>query len=519
MAWVFVRLKWRLLANAGASGREEALGWLMRGLGILAAFVGASELATAPRHDGAGLIAVFVAVAVGWIMLPLLMGSDRTLSVDRIVSLPLSNRDLVVGLFAASLVGAPPVATLVFLSGAVVGYRHGAASVLAAADVLVMTALAIAAGRAVSAGLSAAVHSRRGRDVASVVLALVSAASYIAWRASAALASRVNHLHPSRLTDVLSWTPPGALARSLADVYAGAYPAATARLAYGAATLVVVGWVWAQALGRQLTNPAATEGRSGGGRRAVHALRLRPAGPAGAVWLKDLRYMWRAPVQRASIITGVVTSGFVLLPLLTGARHEDAFPYAGAPLAFFLMSNLSVNLFGVDGDGFGIYVATGVEPALLLRAKALAATTVVGAIAALACLAGAAVSGAWGELASGLLVTAAVILLTAGTGLVVSVRSPYPVAMSTPAFGRPRRPRGSGSAGVGVLAFVFEAVAVGVLALIFFAAKVAFGAGTLPGAVITFGCAIAIALGGLRVAAGHLGAHLPETLLALSARG
>ncbi|HEX5248822.1 MAG TPA: hypothetical protein VFW14_04070 [Gaiellales bacterium] len=518
MAWVFVRLKWRLLANAGATGREEALGWLMRGLGILVAFIGASDLATAPRHDGAGLIAVFVAVTVGWIMLPLLMGSDRTLSVDRVASLPLSKRDLVVGLFAASLVGAPPVATLVFLSGAVVGYRHGAATVLAAADVLVMTALAIAAGRAVSAGLSAAVHSRRGRDVASIVLALVSAASYIAWRASAALASRVNHLHPSRLTDVLSWTPPGALARSLADVYAGAYPAATARLAYGVATLVAVGWLWARALGRQLTNPAATEG-SGGGRRAVRLLRLRPAGPAGAVWLKDLRYMWRAPVQRASIITGVVTSGFVLLPLLTGARHEDAFPYAGAPLAFFLMSNLSVNLFGVDGEGFGIYVATGVEPALLLRAKALAATTVVGAIAALACLAGAAVSGAWGELASGLLVSAAVILLTAGTGLVVSVRSPYPVAMSAPAFGRPRRPRGSGSAGVGVLAFVFEGVAVGVLALIFFAAKVGFGAGTLPGGLIVLGCAIAIALGGLRLAAGHLGTHLPETLLALSARG
>lgn len=518
MAWVFVRLKWRLLANAGATGREEALGWLMRGLGIVAAFVGASDLATAPRHDGAGLIAVFVAVTVGWIMLPLLMGSDRTLSVDRVASLPLGTRDLVLGLFAASLVGAPPVATLVFLSGAVVGYRHGAATVLAAADVLVMTALAIASGRAVSAGLSAAVHSRRGRDVASIVLAVVSAASYIAWRASAALASQVNHLHPSGLTDVLSWTPPGALARSLADVYAGAYPAATARLAYGAAMLVVVAWLWAQALGRQLTNPAATEG-SGGGRRAVHLLRLRPAGPAGAVWLKDLRYMWRAPVQRASIITGVVTSGFVLLPLLTGARHEDAFPYAGAPLAFFLMSNLSVNLFGVDGEGFGIYVATGVEPALLLRAKALAATTVVGAIAALACLAGAAVSGAWGELASGLLVSAAVILLTAGTGLVVSVRSPYPVAMSTPAFGRPRRPRGSGSAGVGVLAFVFEGVAVGILALIFVAARVAFGAGTLPGAVIVLGCATAIALGGLRVAAGHLGTHLPETLLALSARG
>ena len=518
MAWVFVRLKWRLLANAGASGREEVLGWLMRGVGILVALVGASDLATAPRHDGAGLIAVFVAVTIGWIMLPLLMGSDRTLSVDRVAALPLATRDLVVGLFAASLVGAPPVATLVFLSGAVVGYGHGAATILAAADVLVMTALAIASGRAVSAGLSAAVHSRRGRDVASIVLAVVSAASYIAWRASAALASRVNHLHPSRFTDVLSWTPPGALARSLADVHAGAYPAATARLAYGAATLAVVGWLWARALGRELTNPAATAG-GGDGRRAVHALRLRPAGPAGAVWLKDLRYMWRAPVQRASIITGVVTSGFVLLPLLTGARHEDAFPYAGAPLAFFLMSNLSVNLFGVDADGFGIYVATGVDPARLLRAKALATTTVVGVIAALACVAGAALSAAWGELASGLLVTAAVILLAVGTGLVVSVRSPYPVAMSTPAFGRPRRPRGSGSAGVGVLAFVLEAVALGILALVFFAAREAFRAGTLPGAVIVFGCATAIALGGLRLAARHLGAHLPETLLALSARG
>jgi len=95
MAWVFVRLKWRLLANAGASGREEVLGWLMRGVGILVALVGASDLATAPRHDGAGLIAVFVAVTIGWIMLPLLMGSDRTLSVDRVASLPLRANSVV----------------------------------------------------------------------------------------------------------------------------------------------------------------------------------------------------------------------------------------------------------------------------------------------------------------------------------------------------------------------------------------------------------------------------------------
>ena len=516
MAWVFVRLKWRLLANAGASGREEALGWLARAIGLLLAVVGAGDLATAPRHGGAGLVAVFVAVAVAWIMLPLLMGSDRTLSVDRLASLPLRRRDLVLGLFAASLVGAPPLATLVFLSGAVFAYGHGAAAtVLAAADVVVMTALAIAGGRAVSAGLAAAVHSRRGRDLASVVLVVVSAGGYIAWRASAALASEVDRLRPSRLTDALSWTPPGALARSMADAHAGALPAATGRLAYGIATLVVVGWLWAHALGRQLTNPAATAPR-GGERRSARTPRRRLSTPGGAVWLKDLRYLWRTPVQRANVITGVVTSGFVMLPLLSG--RSDILPFAGAAVAFFLMSNLSANLFGVDGEGFGAYVLTGVDPRTLLRSKALAVATVVGAIAVVACVAGAAVSGAWGELASALLVTAAVILLAGGTGMFVSVRSPYAVDMTTPTFGRARRPRGSGNAGVGVVALVFETVVIGLLALIVVIGKDALGVGTLPGAVVGLVVALAVAIGGLRLAARHLAAHLPETLLALSPR-
>ena len=95
---------------------EEALGWLSRAVGLFVAATVALDLATAPRHGGAGLVAVFVAIAVGWIMLPLLVGSDRALVVARLAVLPLTRRDLVVGLFAASLVGAPPLATLVLLS-------------------------------------------------------------------------------------------------------------------------------------------------------------------------------------------------------------------------------------------------------------------------------------------------------------------------------------------------------------------------------------------------------------------
>ncbi|HEY3764485.1 MAG TPA: hypothetical protein VGL44_04960, partial [Gaiellales bacterium] len=356
MAWVFVRLKWRLLANAGASGTQEAIGWLTRAVGLLAALGGAADLASAPHHGDAGLVAVFVAVTVGWIMLPLLMGTDRSLSVAGLTSLPLTRRDLVIGLFAASLVGAPPVATLILLSGSVFSYAPGgAATLLVVADLLVMTVLAIASGRAVSAGLAAAVHSRRGRDLASVVLAIVSAGGYVAWRLSARLASEVGHLRPSRLTDALSWTPPGALARSMVEAHAGATAAATARLGYGLVAVAVVAWLWARALGRQLTNPAAT-GSPGATRRAARHERVRTGTPGAAVWLKDLRYLWRAPVQRANIITGVVVSGFILLPLLSSHRTSAAVPFAGVAVGFFMQSNLSMNVFGVDSAAFAVYL-------------------------------------------------------------------------------------------------------------------------------------------------------------------
>jgi ABC-2 type transport system permease protein len=522
MAWVFVRLKWRLLANAGATGREELLGWLSRAVGMFVAVTIAVDLATAPRHGGAGLVAVFVAIAVGWIMLPLLAGSDRALDVARLAVLPLTRRELVVGLFAASLVGAPPVATLVLLSGAVPAYAAGrAGTAIVVADVVVMAVLSIATGRAVSAGLAAAVHSRRGRDLASVVLAIVSAAGYIAWRLSTTLARQVDQLRPSRVTEALSWTPPGALARSIADAHSGGLLAAVGGLAYALAVLVAVGWLWARALERQLTNPAATStGRSATAARAARAPRVRPRTPAAAVWLKDLRYLWRAPVQRANIVTAVVTAGFVTVPLLTGAnRPSGLVPYVGAVVAFFLETNLSANLFGVDGAGFGAYLLTGADAGEVLRGKALAVTTLVGAIAAVVTLAGCAASGSWAELPSALLLTAGVITVAAGTGLVASVRSPFPVAMDTPTFGRTRRPRGRGRAGVAFFAFLIEFALIGVLIAMVSISRFALHLGTLPGAVAAALAGAGVAVVSLGAAARYLRSHLPEALLALSPRG
>ena len=129
---------------------------------------------------------MFVALTVAWIMFPLLAGSDQSLDPGHLASLPLSRRDMVTGLFAASWVGAPPVATAILLAGAAAAcWRAGAGASVVVADAVVMTVLAISTGRMVSAALAAAVRSRRGRDTASLVLAVVSAGSDAAaggWR-------------------------------------------------------------------------------------------------------------------------------------------------------------------------------------------------------------------------------------------------------------------------------------------------------------------------------------------------
>jgi len=305
----------------------------------------------------------------------------------------------------------------------------------------------------------------------------------------------------------------------MVDAHAGHPAAAAARLAYGVAATAAVGWLWARALDRQLTNPAL----SGGGRRHAEGEAARPVRfpgrPVRAVAWKDLIYLWRAPVQRARVIAGVVTAAVVALPLLTGRHASATAPYVGAAVAGFVAANLATNAFGVDREAFAGYVLAGSDPADLVRGKGLAVGGVVGVVAALVALAGAAFAGGWGELPAALFMTAAAAGIGVGGGLVHSVLSPFPVNIATPALGRQRRPRGRGTPGVGLLVFAVELGAGGLAVGLLFAGRALVGAGSLPGAVLAaLLAALARALA-LRFAARRLAVRLPEVLAALSPRG
>ena len=120
MVGTFVRLKLRLLRNGFSIGQ----GAVLFGIGAFGAGVfalgGFSSLALARRDANAPdlAIVVFGLATLGWTILPILgFGNDETLDPQRLATLPLSRRQLVSGVLAASLVGVAPLATLIALSG------------------------------------------------------------------------------------------------------------------------------------------------------------------------------------------------------------------------------------------------------------------------------------------------------------------------------------------------------------------------------------------------------------------
>ena len=123
MVRTFVRLKLRLLRNGLRIGQgARALHRSARSAPALLALVGFLALADARAATPTGpdlAIVVFGIATLGWTIFPILgFGNDETLDPQRLATLPLSRRQLVSGVLAASLVGVAPLATLIAFSGA-----------------------------------------------------------------------------------------------------------------------------------------------------------------------------------------------------------------------------------------------------------------------------------------------------------------------------------------------------------------------------------------------------------------
>jgi ABC-2 type transport system permease protein len=464
----FVRLKLRVLGN-----NFRGQGWRIA-LFVIGVLVGlwfatagffalaAPGLAGEPRYAlmtaafGGGLL------VLGWLLLPLVFfGVDETLDPARFALLPLSRRTLVTGLYTAALVSVPAVAALLAMSGLVVtaGLLGGwSAGLVELVGVVAGLLLCVAAARALTSAFATMLRSRRVRDLAGVLLALLAALLGPLQLVVVAAIQRAEWDRLTGMARVLGWTPFGAPWTAGIDVAQGRVWAAPVKLLITALTIGALLLWWSRSLetamvGAASAGPARVRRGAVGG--AVAQLFPGAVGRLGrnrfgALVARECRYWWRDARRRANLITIAVVGIFVpVMVNLGGSRLAtdggQAFGEATADSSPVLVSlsmlfvgvlaSVTVaNQFGFDGSAYAANVVAGVPGRLELRARMTAfALYVVPILAVVAVvLAGLLRHPGW------LGVMAGALLAAYGTGLavngVVSVLGGYALPETTNPF-------------------------------------------------------------------------------------
>jgi ABC-2 type transport system permease protein len=435
LARYFVRLKLTLVRNGLRSSWQRKLGIGLSLVALVLLVLVALGLFLASPSQKLVVPLVFDALFLGWLFLPLLgMGSDETLDPSRLALLPLKRPTLMRGLMTASLVGLAPIATLVALSGALLHQRPGIAGTLViAALVVVELLLCVVGSRAMTTLFSGALRSRRGRDVlvfavaaAGLVPALVG---QILPRLLVGPGNKTITVGPAGRA--LYWLPSGWVAHAVLQARAGHLPVAIAELLAGTGAVAAGLWVWSRALDRALTTSerASAKARHKGPGLFSRPLSFLPRTRTGAMAAKEMRYMWRDPRRRASLLSVVILLGFPVAGVLMGrARSRELVLLAGAGALFLCLQ--AVNQFGLDGPAFWMNVAAGGDPTADLRGKNLAFAAPGAVVVAVEAVGLALLSGGWAYVPDALLLGAAVMGVTLGVANEASVLAPYPVTDS-----------------------------------------------------------------------------------------
>ncbi|HEY6531198.1 MAG TPA: hypothetical protein VIY72_02765 [Acidimicrobiales bacterium] len=498
MARLFIRLRLRLLRHSITGSGPQVLGLVV--LAIFAGFatVGGFIAMAASRasDDGPAIVMVIAAsLVLGWLTFPLVgFGSGTSLDPRSLVSLPLTRRQLMVGLTAAALVGPGAAITAATMAGAVVGLAGGPGSTVALVAAAVLQVLVcVTLARALTTFLGGALRSRRGRDLRFLAVFLV-----------VLLPQLVRFALPGRLD--------GDDVRSFADV-AGVVPLLWPTRAMtaigedkpGAALIMLIGSVvvlvalllwWQMSLDRVLTTAESGGATSPRGRRAGtpegddededplfgRLLGWLPRSAFGAVAARELRLTWRDPRRRINLISSILLPFILVGGFLTngGIDHDGTVYLCVAVVA--LAGGKAFNQLGIDGRAWSVHEAAGSDLRSDLDGKALAVGLVQVLEIVIVAVVLAALSHGWGEVLPASLFAIALSGPQLGIGNWCSVAAPIPVPPTiTNAWG-------SGSPGAGCLSGLLVLAgmaAMGVMAVPFVIAAV-----LVPGPVSRIGVAV-----------------------------
>ncbi|MFV2008293.1 MULTISPECIES: ABC transporter permease [unclassified Micromonospora] len=408
----FVRLKLRVMGNnLRGQGWRIALfiGGIIAGLWfagngflILAApgFVDSEQGMLLAAGFGGSLL------VLGWLLLPLaFFGVDETLDPARFALLPLPRRTMVTGLLVTGLIGVPSIATglatlgLVLSAALLGGPLAGTVQLVGVAAGLLLCVLG---SRAITSAFAGMLRSRRVRDLAAVLLAVLAA---LLGPLQLLVIGGLGNADWDRLAEVagiLGWTPLAAPYTMGFDVVAGRLWAVPVKLAVTAVALAGLYRWWSRSLESAMVGTA-----SGGPARSVAAasgtpvsqlfprlLARTPRDRYGALVAREVRYWWRDMRRRANLITVAVVGVFI--PALINAGGFSAFTYdpdgsvGTGPSASATSVSISMlfvgalaavtlaNQFGFDGSAYAANVIAGVPGRLELRARVVGFSVYIG---------------------------------------------------------------------------------------------------------------------------------------------
>lgn len=430
-----VRLKLALLRNIFRRSRAQTIGAVV-GVAYFAVLVlGLAVILASFRHSlEEARVVIPLAGAAGivlWTAVPLLsFGSDPTLDPGRFATFAVPHRDLAVGLVVAALVGLPAIASMMLSVGVVVAWSQTPASALVAVVATGIGLLtAIVTSRWVSAVLTEAISSRRGRDVVAVLGLLLLVVTGAVVSVVANLGTDLGDL-AAGVARVVSWTPLGWAWAAPGDVAAGEPLTGAVRLSLAAGLLAVVFQLWARALRHEVDDPRAVS-RSDSGASAGDDLGLLarlPATPAGAVGARVLTYWRRDPRYQISMAMTPIVPFALLVPFYTG--HGAWTPLLMGPLVAFLLGWSGHNGVAYESDALWLHLVSGISgrddrrgrlvPDLLLALVLVPVHSVIGI----------GVAGRWDLLPAELGLAAALLGGGYAVSSVMSVALPYPVPES-----------------------------------------------------------------------------------------
>jgi ABC-2 type transport system permease protein len=525
---LLVRLKLTLLRNGLRRSVWRLVGLVIAGIYALGLVVAVLAGMVALRSTGVALTADVTVLAysfltLGWLLLSLLVfGVDETVDPSKFALLPVRARELLPGLLVAGAIGVPGVATVLVVLGLLVTWARSlplTVAALVAMPLGVLTCLLMA--RAATSAFASFLASRRFRDAAFVLLALVGAALGIGSNLLGGLA-RVSPVQLrgalATAAEVAGWTPFGWAWAVPAEVARGRWLGAGAHLVLAVALVAGLWLAWQHFLAARLVEPV--EGGGGDGTRVTHSgwvERLYPPTPAGAIAARSLRYWRRDPRDVAG------AAGFLIAPVViiaTALLNPDGSTtlavFAPSMLGLLIGASVAQDL-SYDGSALWSHISSGVSGAADRLGRALSTLTVF--VPMLVVLLGVAfvLTGSWGLLGPALGLTVAFLLTGLGVGSFVGALWQWPA----PPPGANPFQKGSSGGLPAFLSFSVTTLVTLVLALPTLALAVGsvwvpwLGWATVPVGLVT---GLLVLRLGVRQGGQRLERKWPEVMLAVSER-